>query len=185
MATTTPRLMTAEEFYAFVHRPENADRFFELDEGAVIELPPPRKPHGFVCVTFGVLRWNYCRQRGRGYVCSNDTGVILARDPDTVRGPDVMPFEDEQSYDEMLAEAEAGYPETPPVLAVEILSPSDRLGKVVRKVTQYLNSGVSLVWVVDPEAKDVTAYRAGHDPLVIDAGGELAGGDVLPGLTVR
>jgi hypothetical protein len=33
MATVAPRLMTAEEFYDWSHRPENADRLFELEKG--------------------------------------------------------------------------------------------------------------------------------------------------------
>jgi len=35
--------MTADEFYEFTCRPENARRWFELVRGEVIELPPPRK----------------------------------------------------------------------------------------------------------------------------------------------
>ncbi len=33
MATVSADLMTAEQFYDWVHRPENADRFFELERG--------------------------------------------------------------------------------------------------------------------------------------------------------
>lgn len=49
MATVAPKLMTAEEFYDWVHQPGNEDRLFELEEAEVVEMPPPRKLHGFVC----------------------------------------------------------------------------------------------------------------------------------------
>jgi hypothetical protein len=43
MSVVTTKRMTAEEFFEFVHRPENANRWFELVRGEVIELPPPMK----------------------------------------------------------------------------------------------------------------------------------------------
>lgn len=182
MAMIATRPMTAEEFDSFVSRPENADRFFELDEGEVIELTRPKPLHGFIYTRVAFLLTLYCQRRGRGYVLSNDTGVILSRDPDTVRGPDVMLYDDGKSYGDL--EAEESWPETPPALAVEVLSPSDRHGQIARKVAQYLNAGVGLVWVVDPPSREVTVHRRDAEPVVTAAGGTLEGGDLLPGLSV-
>ena len=182
MATAATRLMTAEEFYAFATRPENSALFLELVEGEVIELPPPRKSHGFVCGNLAGLLWDYARRRGAGYVCPNDAGVVLARDPDTVRGPDVAFYDDGQSLDEM--REEEGYAASPPPFVAEVLSPSDRPGSVGRKVTQYLRAGVRLVWVLDPDRREVLVYRAGAEPEAVASGGTLDGGDILPGLSV-
>lgn len=182
MATVTTRLMTAEEFYAFANRPENADLFLELDEGEVIELPPPKKPHGFVCGNLAGLLYAYAGRRGSGYVCGNDAGVTLGRDPDTVRGPDVSFYDDGESLDQM--QAVEGYTETPPTFVAEVLSPSDRPGPVARKVMQYLRAGVKLVWVLDPERHEVFVYRPGTELDVVGSGGTLDGGDALPGLSV-
>ena len=183
MATISTRTVTAEEFAAFIERPENSGRWFELDEGEIIELPPPKPPHGFVSINIGAMLWNYCRQRGQGYVFSNDTGVLLERDPDTVRGPDVMLYDDGATADEIVA-AES-YLETPPILAIEILSPSNRYSQIVKKVNQYVTAGVRLVWVIDPPAHEATAYRGDAEPEFIAPDGELTGGDVLPGLTIK
>src|SRR5947209_20511120 len=93
--TTAARLlMTADEFFDFVHRPENANRWFELVRGEVIELPPPMKIHGVVTANTAAELRAYARKRRKGYVTCNDSGVILERDPDTVRGPDVALYED-------------------------------------------------------------------------------------------
>ena len=183
MTTITIRPVTAEEFAAFVDRPENAGRYFELDEGEIIELPPPKPPHGFVSGNIGAMLWLYCRKRGRGYVFSNDTGVVVGRDPDTVRGPDVMLYDDNTTAEEIVSDE--SYLETPPVLAVEILSPSNRYSQIVKKVNQYLTAGVRLVWVIDPPVREVTAYRPGTEPEFIAPDGELTGGDVLPGLAIN
>lgn len=182
MATVATRLMTAEEFYAFANRPENAGQRLELDEGEVIELPSPKKFHGFVCGNVTIELGNYARQRGSGYVCSNDVGILVGREPDTVRGPDVAFFDDEQTYADMLAEE--GYADLPPTFVAEVLSPSDRPSPVARKVTQYLRAGVKLVWVLDPERREVFVYRAGTELDVVASDGTLDGGDALPGLSV-
>ncbi|HEX6986637.1 MAG TPA: Uma2 family endonuclease, partial [Planctomycetaceae bacterium] len=176
-------LMTAEEFCEFVHRPENEGRHFELDEGKVIELPPPQVPHGFYAQNIGALLWLYARQRRRGYVCSNDAGVVIGRGPDTVRGPDVMYFDDDKSAAEIAA---TKYAEDPPLLAVEVLSPSDRPARVARKVAQYLRAGVRVVWTVDPEVREVAVYRpSSPEPDILGPDDVLRGGDELPGFECR
>ena len=47
-------------------------------------------------------------------------------------------------------EPDAAYFEGPPVLAVEILSPSDTQEDIDEKVELYLETGVAIVWVVNP-----------------------------------
>jgi Uma2 family endonuclease len=175
-ATMTP-LMTAEEFCEWTQRPENSNRWFELVRGEVIELPPPVKPHGVICLNVGRMLGNYTFERGSGYVACNDTGVILERDPDTVRGPDVALYEDATTF----AELHPKYGEVPPRLAVEVLSPNDRANKVLRKINDYLRCGVGLVWVVDPESRTVTVHRPGQSQVEYGAEQELTGEDVLPG----
>jgi Uma2 family endonuclease len=174
---TTATPMTAEAFCDWVQRPENANRWFELVRGEVIELPAPTKPHGVVCLTVGRLLGNWLDEQGWGYVTSNDSGVILERDPDTVRGPDVAVYNDATAF----AELHPKYGEVPPLLAVEVLSPQDRTSKVMRKVTDYLRAGVRLVWLLDPESRDATVCRPGREPIVVEQDQELTGEDVLPG----
>jgi Uma2 family endonuclease len=179
--TTVTKPMTAEEFYEWVHRPENAGKWFELVRGEVIELPPPMKRHGVLSANVSRILGNYAFQRGKGYVAGNDSGVILERDPDSVRGPDVALYEDAQTFEE----PHPKYGEVPPRLAVEILSPNDRAAKVQQKITDYLRTGVALVWVVDPEGRTVTVYRPDRAPAVAAADDELSGEEVLPGFRCR
>ena len=181
MATTTTHLLTAEEFYEWVHRPENEGRFFELDRGEIVEMPVPGKYHGFVCGNIAAVFWNFAKTRKRGYVCTNDAGVIVERDPDTVRGPDVTFYEDDQAADDM----ERQYAEEPPKLAVDVLSPGDRIGRVMVRIGQLLARGVPLVWVVDPESRDVTVHRSGQQPRLLQTGEEITGEDVLPDFRCR
>ena len=180
-SSATKTLMTADEFFDFVHQPQNADRWFELVRGEVIELSSPTKPHGVVCMNVGFELTMFVRARKFGYVTSNDSGVILTHDPDTVRGPDVALYEDAAAWEELHPK----YGEVPPILAVEVLSPNDRANRVLDKINDYLRTGVKLVWVIDPELRSVTVFAPGREPLAVTRDGELTGGDALPGLAVR
>src|SRR6187397_967509 len=112
--TTATPLMTAEEFCEWVQSAANRDRWFELVQGKVIELPPPTKIHGRVCQNVAFRLELYVRQRRKGYVLINDSGVILVRDPDTVRGPDVALYEDATRFSDLHPK----YGEVAPRLAV-------------------------------------------------------------------
>jgi Uma2 family endonuclease len=181
MATVTTRPMTAEEFYDWANRPENRGRICELERGEVVEMSRPGKLHGLICANVvGILR-NYAIQRKKGYVCSNDTGVIVERDPDTVRGPDVLFFEDAERVEQV----QEKYGETPPLLAVEVLSPNDTHGKVMRRVREQMRFGTRLVWVLDPDARNVLVYQRGKEDDVVEANEDLTGNDVLPDFRCR
>ena len=174
---TTKKLMTAEEFCDWVHQPEQENKWFELVRGEVIELSSPTKPHGAVCMTVGYLLTAYSYQRGIGYLTCNDSGVILERDPDTVRGPDVAFYEDANTF----AELHPKYGEVPPRLAIEVLSPNDRANKVLRKINDYLRCGVELVWIIDPEIRTVTTHQPGKPQVELTENQELTGEEILPG----
>jgi Uma2 family endonuclease len=176
-----PRKMTADEFYEFVNRPENDARWFELVRGEVIELSRPTRPHGVICANVTRILANYTFAKHYGYVCSNDTGVVLERDPDTVRGPDVALFDDVQRMEDLPER----WGDTQPRLAVEVLSPNDRADYINRKITDYLENNVDLVWVLDPEARTVTVYRKNVGPKVLHEKDRLTGDDVLPGFRCK
>ena len=181
VVATAKKLMTAEEFYEWVHQPEQDDKWFELVRGEPILLSSPMKPHGVVCIRVGMKLMAYADQRGFGYVTCNDSGVILERDPDTVRGPDVALYEDANTF----AELHPKYGEAPPRVAVEVLSPNDRANKVLRKINDYLRCGVELVWVIDPEIRTVTVHRPGKAQVELDESQELTGEEILPDFRCR
>jgi Putative restriction endonuclease len=61
----------------------------------------------------------------------------------------------------------SAFPELAPDLAVEVLSrwEHDHPGAVLQKVGQYLDAGVRVVWVIDPQARSVVVYQADHGPV--------------------
>jgi Uma2 family endonuclease len=173
--------MTAEQFFEWANLSENDNKCLELVRGEVIELPVPMKRHGVVCGNTTRILGNFTFRRAKGYVASNDAGVILERDPDTVRSPDVALYEDATAF----VDLHPKYGEVVPRLAVEILSPNDRADYITRKITDYLRNGVELVWVIDPVACTITVYRADSGPTTLEKDQVLKGDPVLPGFRCR
>src|SRR5438067_8708396 len=84
--TTEEKLLTAEEFFC-LH--SGSDDWTELVDGKVVQLMPLGGDHNDVLgELFGRL-WMHVKERRLGRVRPGDTGVILRRGPDTVRGPDI------------------------------------------------------------------------------------------------
>src|SRR5205085_9704237 len=101
MTQVASTLLTADEFFEFCRRPENRDRHFELERGRIVEMSLPGERHGVVCGNAAGLFWNFTRQRKKGYTCLNDTGLIVEKDPDTVRRADLAFYDEVRQYGEL------------------------------------------------------------------------------------
>lgn len=168
-----PRRMTIEEFQRL---PEDDAYRYELDEGVLVREPRPARPHGTAVILMGMHLAQYALVHGG--VVTTETGYVLARDPDTLRGPDVAYTRQDPA---LYGAPRDGFMSGAPDLAVEVLSPSNRWSEVRRKIEQYFASGARLVWIVDPEAREVTVHPSADRSRTIGPDGVLDGGDVLPG----
>jgi Uma2 family endonuclease len=178
MATVAQRLITAEEFAQMPDPPDGSQQ--ELVKGVIVTMPPPKARHGVCCSKADFRLRHYAEANNSGHVFSNDTGWIVERDPDTVRGPDVAYWSKER-----LPEIPNSYLDVPPDLAVEVVSPGDHYSRVQNKVRQYLRCGVRLVWVVDPEDRSVTVYRSQQEGKILGENDILSGEDVLPNFSCK
>jgi Uma2 family endonuclease len=161
MATVTePKLLTAEGFMAANLGAGN----FELVRGAVVEVPPPMPEYGRVCGNAFFVLESYGRQTGLGYALSNDSAVLTARGPDTVRGPDVS-FYSHARWPR--SEVGWGLPPVPPDVAIEVVSAGNGRGQISRKVSEYQVIGTLLVWVVYPASRRVVIYRSDDQPPLV------------------
>ncbi len=170
-------LMTVDEFYDFVNRPENQARSFELVRGEVIEVSRPRRSHSIVCGNAARMLGNFTFRKKKGYIATNDTGVVLDRDPDTVRSPDLTYFEDVERWEDVPEK----WGDTVPRLIVEVLSPNDGAQYINDKIMDFLRSGVEVVWVIDPDSKRVAIYSKNEGVKSLTEKDSITGGAVLPG----
>lgn len=116
-----------------------------------------------------------------GVVFTSDASYRCFKDdPDRVRRPDVSFIHRLRMKPEYLV----GHVPIHPDLAVEVVSPNDSYYEVRQKVAEYIEAGVRLVWVVDPETRIIDVYRANRTSQVVQNGDMLDGEDVVPGFTI-
>lgn len=176
------KFYSAEAFWELSNLPENEGVRLELSEGELIEMPPAGGKHGGCVFQIGLPVGIHVNQHKLGYVTAAETGYILHRNPDgkdTVRAPD-LGFVVAARLPNGLP---AGHIPVAPDFAVDVVSPTDRANDVEKKVMQYLDYGVRLLWIVYPDIRTVLVYTAAG---VTRHGIEdtLDGGDVLPGLSI-
>lgn len=105
----------------------------------------------------------------------------LPYDPERLRGPDVSFVSDERIRSSG-GEPEHGGFRLVPDLVVEIDSPGRRPAIEQRRIRDYLDAGVRLLWVIHTATRSATVYDADGNARVVREGGSLDGGSVLPGL---
>jgi Uma2 family endonuclease len=170
--------ITAEEFAKMPDPPDGSR--LELVRGEVVVMPPPKGKHGIACSRVNRFLGNHVEPNKLGWVTSNDTGVVLERKPDTVRGPDVAFWSITRQ-----PEQPEGYFLIPPDLAVEVQSPDDRRKDLRAKIKEYLFYSVPMIWLIDPETRTVTVYQGSMRGDELDESDTLDGGDVLPGFSCK
>jgi Uma2 family endonuclease len=170
------RLLTAEEFAAL---PRDNMRL-ELVRGEILAMPPAFGGHGKTAMRLGVVLGQYVLSHQLGEVYAAETGFLVARNPDTVRAPDVAFI---QASRVPPIETDDGWVPVVPDLAAEVVSSGDRVSEVADKVHMWMDAGVRMVLVVLPAAGAVEVHRAGQPLVTLHAGDMLDGADVVPGFT--
>ena len=183
--------MTLEEFDALpddgVDRWLIRGRLYERrDEGDDLEGRPMTirgYSHSSIQFNIGYYLKQWIKQQppphGRGV--SGEAGFLLRREPGSRVGIDVAYITAEQAA---ATPKKARIIQGPPLLAVEILSPSDRMQEVTEKIEEYIQAGVSLVWCVEPTFSTITVYRPDAAPVSFNVHDELTAEPHLPGLRV-
>jgi len=166
------QLVTAEE----LERLGTLDQDYELVRGELVPVSPPGPIQGHLAIRIGGALDAFVRPRQLGTVYV-ETGYILARAPDTVRGPDVSFLSRERAA----ALGRRGFVPHAPDLAVEIRSPDQTLAELTAKLQEYLDAGARLAWLVDPPSQTVRVHEPQRAPRVLAIGDVLDGGEVLPG----
>jgi Uma2 family endonuclease len=174
---STKTLITAEDL---LEMPDA--KYCELVEGELVEKMPAQDQRGAVAVELIGLLYNYLGRNPVGILTTAEVGYVVRRDPDTVRSPDVGFVSRERIP---AAGRPQGFWPFAPDLAIEIVSPSNRYGAILRKVGEYLDAGARMVWVAVPRTRSVTIYTPDLEPVVLHEDDTLDGGAVLPGFSVR
>ncbi len=182
---TTRKGMSLEEFM------QQEDGPFEIIDGEVVYMSPTVSGHSELIQLLFLAFHSFLVSNATWKVYQETTFIKLDMESSNwVEGtlqPDIMLLRK--------ADVDAFKATTPdwrerpftiiPPLVVEVLSPTDRLANVLRKVALYLDLGVQEIWLVNPRSQTVSVYRAGADQADYPGpDGSLTANDLLPGFSI-
>jgi Uma2 family endonuclease len=152
---------------------------WELVNGEVVAMNPSSGRSARIGGRIYSLFLRQGEELGLGWAYPAEAGFLLFGDRQTVRSPDAAFI-----VRDRMATEEEGFVPMAPDLAVEVLSPSDRMADALAKVAMYIAAGVRSVWLVDPATQTVTIFSPDAPPNKLRGDDILDGGDVLPGFSV-
>lgn len=121
----------------------------------------------------------FLEQHSLGWPVVEGSYQCFADEPNRVRKPDVSFVSKERMPS---GDPPAGHNTAVPDLAVEAISPTNTFSEIERKVHEYLDAGVRLVWVIDPPTRTIHVYRPNDSNVtLLREADSLSGEDVLPG----
>jgi Uma2 family endonuclease len=160
-----------------LHDKEN--RLFELVDGVLVEKAMGYRESVLALFIARVLD-AFVRRANLGIVSGADGMMRLF--PKNVRIPDVAYVSWHRVPGRRMPTAPI--PDLVPDLAVEVLSKSNTAAEMKRKRREYFAAGCTLVWIVDPDARNVSIFTAPEEAIVLDENAQLTGGELLPGFNV-
>lgn len=175
MSRATRKLSLAE----FLVMPQSCDRN-ELIDGEIVAKMSPKYKHSTLQLRLLLNLNQWCESYSCGRV-RPEWGVVLQR-----QGQDWVPVPDLTyvSYQRLPLEWEEDAPcPVPPELVIEIISPGQTFGEMTQKATDYLQAGVSRVWVADNQAQSITAFGANEFPQTFWIN-DIISDPLLPGLAI-
>lgn len=152
---------------------------YELVDGEIVVSPCGMRSSE-VASNINTLLGTFVKRHRLGKVYSANVGIRFPNG--NVRSPDVTFVSTAKLPGGKSPES---FGDIVPDLVVEVLSPGDSLREVADKIGEYLESGVPLVWLADPQQKAVTAYRSLTDTQRFASTDPITGDPVLPGFSCR
>jgi Uma2 family endonuclease len=178
-------------YMAIIEKTMSADQLFslgdiglcELIRGELIHMTPAGYNHGWISSNLVWALRDWIKKQGKGRVLTAEAGFLIARNPDTVRAPDVAFVRADRDPPGGQKKYFPGAPD----LAVEVLSPDDRASDVNAKIQDWLNAGTVAVLIVDPQNQTVAIHRHPHEIKILTNDDTLTLPDLLPefSLTVK
>lgn len=181
MTMNEGEVMTDDQFFEFcqMNRKLNIER---TAQGEIIIMPPAGGETGGrnANLNFFVNQWS--RKDRRGIAFDSSTGFILPNG--ATRSPDAAWILRER-LTKLAPEQKRKFLPLCPDFVVELQSPSDTLADLKAKLSEYMDNGAQLGWLLVPETKDVYIYRSGDEPEHLANPQQISGDPLLPGFVLN
>ena len=172
--------LTDEQFYRLCQ--DNQDWQLERSAtGELIIMPPVggRSGNREADLIADLTLWN--RQTQLGKVFSSSTIFRLPNGGD--RSPDAAWIALER-WEALTEEEQEKFPPLCPDFVIELRSRTDALDPLREKMQEYLNSGLRLGWLINPQQQQAEIYRPNQPVATVQFPVSLSGEDVLPGFVL-
>jgi Uma2 family endonuclease len=143
-AQPEPALLTIEEYLRTAYEPD-----CDFVDGHLEERNVGERDHSVLQAALAAWFFNHRKEWKIVVMAEQRTRVSDSR----VRLPDVCLVLEDAPRERVTV--------TPPLLAIEILSPEDRIGRVIKRLDDFLKMGVANVWVIDPDERSAFVYTSG------------------------
>jgi Uma2 family endonuclease len=174
---TTMTIKRTATLQDLLNMPKDGNKY-ELVDGEIVVSPAGMR-HSEIAVNISGLIWEFLQKNPIGKVYSSDVGIVFPNG--NVRSPDVT-FIGLAKLPE--GRSPESFGEIAPDLAVEVLSPNDSLKELGKKIGEYLENGVPIVWLVDPVHQTVTVYRSLTETRQFTSRDTITAEPALPGFSV-
>lgn len=172
--------LTEEQFFQICQN--NRDlRLERTEQGELIIMPPTGWESGNrnSKLTQRLCNWVDADNTGLGF--DSSTAFILPNG--AIRSPDASWVRRERI--EALNPDPAKFLPLAPDFVAELRSASDNLKILQQKMQEYIDCGVRLGWLIDPQNQQVEIYRSGQDVEVLQSPTSLSCEDILPGFVLN
>ncbi len=126
-----------------------------------------------------LVYWN--RQKQLGKVFSSSTCFKLPNGSD--RSPDAA-WIAKENWERLTTEQQQKFPPICPDFVIELRSPSDALVPLQQKMQEYLDNGLRLGWLINPQDRQVEIYTANQPKQIFNSPQQIDGDNVLPGFVI-
>jgi len=173
--------LTNEQFYRLCQ----VNRDLQLErtaKGELVIMPPVggRSGNREADLITELNIWN--RQSRQGKVFSSSTIFKLPNGGD--RSPDAAWVRLDR-WENLTLEEQEGFPPICPDFVIELRSRTDSLKPLQEKMQEYLNSGLRLGWLINPQDEQAEIYRPDRAVEVVGFPAILSGENVLPEFTLN
>lgn len=169
--------LTDSQFYRLCR--DNPELRFELTaQRELVIMAPTGSKTGWRNSKLNQRLANWAEQDGSGLSFDSSTGFSLPNG--AKRSPDAAWLRRER-WDALTEREQEGFAPLCPDFVVELRSPEDRLSVLQDKMSEYLENGAQLGWLIDPADKCVYVYRPGRPAECLRAPAAIGGEPVLAG----
>jgi len=169
--------LSDDQFYELCQNHRHL-KFERTAQGELVIVPPVGGEGGSreAELIGDLVFWNRRTQLGK--VFSSSTCFKLPHGAD--RSPDAA-WVIWERWNQLTSAQQKKFPPICPDFVIELRSESDALEPLQQKMQEYIDSGLRLGWLINPQDRQVEIYRANQPKQVLQNPKHVDGEDVLPG----